>query len=484
MERDSQSLLSSNVPFTASGARSGSNRETSPESPTTYGQRQALREPSPGLATRPYKQSNLSYSTNGRYTSSSFIGSPATNVDPRRRPQIHHADDTESIASTTAPSTIWDNLEDLKLTARKIEQTSKQPSLSGAVIPNAYGERPQTASTTMTTISSSPKHGRVDSVSPETSTIKGPETAQIHPLLRSALARSKPLIGSDIYNALESTAWDALNLAAMTGSVAGSESLQDSIPASGIDRQLRRKADSICRSLTELCIALTTAKSETGSPKAQPPRAKRDRSVSLRQSVEGIQEPRYLRAASEDPGIRSNSRVLSRIEARRTSMQMFNPNNTQHGSPQDTIAPAASATPLANRLDRTSPSRRRITNGDDSPSNSARSTSRAVTEITHFRPSPSSRALHEYTSQHPLPSPSQHSPSVQSSLPVRRHHFSPSSQIQPSTPTILPGSRRYLDRATPPSSADNARLAEMKQQRMASLKQSSIGGADGLEKQA
>ena len=349
----------------------------------------------------------------------------------------------------------------------------------GAVIPNAYGERPLTVSTTVTTMSSSPKHRRVASISPETSTIKGPEAAQLHPLLHSALARSKPVISRDIYSVLEATALDALNLAAMTGSVAG---LQDSTPASGIDRQLRRKADSMCRSLTELCIALTTEKLDMEPQKPQSPQVKRDRSVSLHQSIENVHEPKYPRAASEDPGIRPTSRVLSRIEARRASMQISNSGHTQPDPSQDINRPIASTSP-ANRLDRTSPGRRRYAREEDSVNNSTRPASRAMTEIAHIRPSPSSRVLHEYTSQHLLPSPTQRSPSIQSSVPVRRSRLSLSSQLPPLTPTILPGNKRYLDHATPPSSADSARLAELRQQRIASLMYSKSAGLDGSEAQ-
>lgn len=451
----SQSVLSPNVTSIALRTRSGSNRESSPELPSTQGRKLPIRESSPSLSSRAYKQSNLSYSTNGHYGSSPFPDS----MDAKR-PQIHHTDGTASTVSTTAPSTIWDEVEDLKHRMRKLELTGKLPSTSEAAISNVFNERPPTATTTMTTISSSPKFGRRGSVSP--STVRGTETTEIHPLLHSALAKSKPLIEPGVFRALEATASDALVLAAM-----GMPGSSQTIPSvTGMDRRFRRKVDSMCRSLTELCIALTQEKSERDAVNGQTRITKGERIVSIHHNVGSGPGSRYIRASSEDPEMGSSSRLLNRLEARRASMLQFAPPVTH----RDTLPEANNLTQelttttnpaSTSRLDRPSIILRR-----KEPKSEAADARRSYTSSVE-------RAQREYTSLQPLPTLSQHSTSVQSavqsSLPVRRNHF-PATSSSPTTPTVLPGSRRYLDRGpTPPSMETVRAAAEIRRERMAAV---------------
>ena len=465
--RGLQTVSGANVSSSTPRLRSGSNRESSPELPLPHGRRRSNRDSSPELPSRAYKQSNLSYSTNDHLDSSPSGGASNSVLGHGKKPQIPHAEGTESTVSTTAPSTIWDEVEDLKHRMRKLELTGKLPISSDAAMANVFGERPPTATTTMTTISSSPKHGRVDSLSPGATTVKGPETADVHPLLHSALAKSKSLIDPTIYRALEAAASDALTLAART--TPGASHSPVSIP--GADRQLRRKADSMCRSLTELCIALTEEKSERDPPTSQGQSRSGHASV-VHHSLENGQKSRFLRASSEDLEMRSSSRVMSRLEARRASLAHLNNPHSRRASPQETMTPTPPATMSttfgAGRLETPSVARRTSTTdpNDEIP------TSRAIAEIARFRPSASSaeRAPREYTSQHPLPSPTQPSQSIQLSLPARRSFFSATPARSPTTPNMQPGSRRYLDRGTtPPSSAESARAAEMRRERMASL---------------
>lgn len=443
----SQSVLAPNMTSNALRTRSGSNREPSPEIPGTHRRRQSIRESSPSLSSRAYKQSNLSYSTNGHYGPSPFPDS----MDAKR-PQIHHADGTASTVSTTAPSTIWDDVEDLKHRMRKLELTGKLPLTSEAAISKVLSDRPPTATTTVTTISSSPKFVRGGSVSP--STVRGTETAEIHPLLHSALAKSKPLIEPNVFGALEATACDALVLAAMA-TPAGSQATPS---VAGVDRRFRRKADSICRSLTELCIALTQEKSERDAANGQSRSTKGECIVSNHQDIESGPGSRYLRASSEDPEMRSSSRLLHRLEVRRASMLQFAPHVNHRDSPPEantSTKEMASKTisSTTSRLDRPSTLLRR--KAPTSEAAEASPSSRSLAEISHYRSYPSSveRAQREYTSQQLISTPSQHPTSVQSSLPVRRSYFSTTSS-SPATVMVQPGSRRYImDRGTttPPS---------------------------------
>lgn len=459
----SQSVLAQKATSNVLGTRSGSNRETSPELLISHGHRQSVRESSPCLSSRAHKLSNLAYSTNGYYGPLPFPDS----VDPKR-PQIPHADGTASTVSTTAPSTIWDDVEDLKHRMRKLELTGKLPLTSEAAISNVFSERPPTATTTMTTISSSPKFNHRGSVSP--STVRGTDTTEIHPLLHSALAKSRPVIEPGVFRALEATASDALVLVAMTA--AGGSQAAPSV--TGVDRRFRRKADSMCRSLTELCIALTQGKSERVTAHSQTRTVKGDRIVSINHNVESGPGPRYLRASSEDPEMSSSSRHSNRFEVRRASVLQFAPPMTHRDVPPEANTPTQEkkttiSPSTTSRLDRPSTLLRRKAPTSEAPDVSP--SSRSLTETSYYRSYPSSaeRAQREYTSQQRLPTPTQHSTSLQSSLPVRREYFSTTAS-SPTTSSVKHGSRRYLDRGTTPPLGESARaVADIRRERMAAV---------------
>lgn len=487
--------------FSTTRNRDQSTRETSPELPVPYGQRQSIPEDSPVMPSRSYK-----HSMSGQYKISPYNARSSSIAEQNSVVQATRAEGTESTVSTTAPSTVWDELDDMKSRIRKLELTGKLPQSSGAAIAGAFGERPPTATTTVTTVSSSPKHRRDKTNSPEASTVKGRGVDNVHPLLHSALARSKPLLDRKIYLILEATAIDALNLAAMTGSTGGRARGTDS-PASAVgsanavDRQLRRKADSMCRSLTELCIALADDKVEAGPPitKARP--GSRDATTIEQRSSTASEEPRFLRASTQEPEARSSSRIMSRLEARRSSLQALTSATRRESSPIDTGSPTQTATPpVTNRLDRNSSALlRRHPNEDaeqtpppassgldrtssvllrprhtpqDDPDEQVpvRSTSRVRTEPSYLPPKRTSR---EYTSQHPLPaatSSTQRSPSVHSALSSRRSYLQASSQA-PVTPNVQPGSRRYLEQRSTPPSTESPRLAEARERRRALFEQ-------------
>ncbi|KAL8701860.1 MAG: hypothetical protein Q9201_004688, partial [Fulgogasparrea decipioides] len=295
------SELSSKASFTPR-LRNGSNREASPELPGSYGRRQSVPESTPGTSYRSPKRSRLS----GNRYDSSPIAYISSNVDHNKSLQSFGPEGTESTISTTAPSTVWDELDDLKSRIRKLELTGKLPASSGAAMKGAATERPPTASTTMTTASLSPKHARAKNSSPEASTVKGTNTSSLHPLLHSALAKAKALIDPIAFKALENTASDALDMAVTTQGYSS-------------ERQLRRKADSMCRSLTELCIALSEEKSSIEiSASANRPGSTgvQETTLAVSTNADDIQR---LRASSQEPE-RPSSRIMSRLEARRTSL--------------------------------------------------------------------------------------------------------------------------------------------------------------------
>lgn len=358
---------------------------------------------------------------------------------------------TESTTSTTAPSTVWDELDDLKSRIRKLELTGKLPATSGAAVSHASTERPPTATTTVTTMSTSPKRNRGLSISPIELNGVGSVAGETHPLLHSALAKSKPLLSPEVYNALESTASDALAIATMTGSVGqpGIISSTQSVIGTGVssvgDRQLRRKADSLCRSLTELCLALSEVRpdqAQSASSQAVVRPASRDREVPNALSDQSQRLADGLARMKDSP------RALSRLEARRSSLMasaLPSPRNVSSEVPTPTqsfIANRRTSVLLRNR--------RAVTEEPEEDGSRFRAPSRAATEIG--RASASARnSPREYTSQQPLPET--RAPSVQTSLPLRRQYNS-SSLISNashhhtmSNPTI--SGRRFLDRSTP-----------------------------------
>ncbi|KAL8757063.1 MAG: hypothetical protein Q9199_002504 [Rusavskia elegans] len=488
--------LSSKPSFTSPRVRNYSNRDTSPEMPASSGRRQSIAGSRSGTRPRTYNQSARSH-ISGNYYDSSPI------AQDTRLHQAIPPDDTESTTSTTAPSTVWDELDDLKSRIRKLELTGKLPSSSSAAIASVANDRPRTATTTMTTASSSPKDRIPKNVSPEASTVKGTDTSNLHPLLHSALAKAKPLINPKAYRALETTASDALTLAAMTGAAKSAGQQTSAQDASRVNnRHIRRKADSTCRGLTELCIALCEEKTSTESPTANAQTGSREYVQDNTNGTPFPEDPPRVRASSQDPN-RPSSRIISRLEARRSSLLASNafpsttlqPNN-QSDSPtiqQHNISTPAQPNPHSSRS--SVPLHRRRT--ADSNTDTVTLHSRSGSRSTEQRPSLPTRMSREFTSQHPIPTLSnstnqRRSPSIHSSSGQRKSYFpyyvstsnhssnnnSPSTPLYNNNNNSQPGNWRYLssERQTTPASADeNQRRAAERQQRIGSLGQYSGG---------
>ena len=346
----------------------------------------------------------------------------------------------------------------MKSRIRQLELTGKLPSSSNAAISSALGDRPATAGTTMTTMSSSPKRRQRQSLSPETSTIRGPDVSDVHPLLHSALARSKNFVDTNVYRLLEATCADALNVAAVTGGTGAQKS--------AAERQLCRHADNLCRSLTELCMALAEGKSESWSPGPRPqPTSRHGTPPALRSEL--TQNANLPSGLSEEPELRASSRVMSRLESRRTSLRGTASGYSPREQSQEPATPTQSTTALVSKLDRTNSVLRRRDNDDEG--RTRRPPSRAMTEVGQTRPSPQTRVSREYISNHPLPTLPKRSPSVQSSIPTRKSYFTNASNVPITASNGLSPSRRYHLGSTPPSSAESARLVEARQRRLASL---------------
>ena len=400
---------------------------------------------------RGYRPRHLQNGTDHNYLSSPITAVGRQSIEQDPSPTLPKAEGgTESSISTTAPSTVWDELDDLKSRIRKLELTGRIPPSSGAAMSTAT-ERPRTATTAATTMSSSPKRNQGQGTSPTTPSLEEPTP---HPLLTSALAKVRPCLKEATYRALEATAYDAQTLAKMaTGGVSGS------IPGA-VDRQLKRKADNMCRNLTELCITLADKGNDSDRPlsraQSRARSASREGGVIHHNTVkEDATDSRFQRAKSLDPEPTNTQRVLSRLEARRISLHKDDFASMSASPLQDQYPEAK--TPTQATLNRTSTVLQRLRrNADDEVDNTIRPLSRAATELgranttghTTTSTLSSKRVSREYTSNHPLPSPETRALAAQSYLPHRRSYLSngAGNNQEPRTPQT-PGfssQRRYL----------------------------------------
>ncbi|XDG00709.1 hypothetical protein ABKA04_000324 [Annulohypoxylon sp. FPYF3050] len=453
------------------------------------------------------KQGSVNYSHPRTYNSSPLVPKPSdyqrheTQVDDAN----HGVEGTNSTASTAAPSTVWDELDDLKSRIHRLELTGKLPPTSGAAISRASEERPPTAHTNATTLSASPKRGSGGAVqAPDLNT----PSKDGHPLLHSALTKSKQFLSVEVFEALETAANDALALSTMMGTAGQPGPISSGASSIGnggngvtiTDRQLRRKADSICRSLTELCLALSEGAAQI-KPQQVPATVPEDITITsptmakfpettTTTTFPGVANQRRPSAIDRNIGtMHSSPRALSRFEDRRLNSIVTSAlptprySNAVPATPTDDMVPAAGrktamlisrsrragtedpeegrrssllrtrrATTeepedLSDRKPLLIRTRRGTVNNDDEESR-FRAPSRATTEVQGVR-----SGTREYTSQLPPP-PSKDSESLASSaLPRRRLGTSALNTrlVLPATssPNIATPQRRYFDRSTP-----------------------------------
>jgi hypothetical protein len=345
--------------------------------------------------------------------------------------------DGDSVVSTVQ-SAVWDEMPDAKSHLHRLDQSRTFQS-SGGTGSNGSGERPRTATTTVTTVSSSPKVALGSKLGIADPKLGGPEASNIHPLLHQSLDRCKPILNPTLYRALSNAASDALEMAASSRGGGNGSVYANSSATGGIasDRQLRRRADNLCRNLTDLCIALIESSPESANRASALANRRQSRELSAPPQIPEARSV-YSRQASVEPGERERrptpSRALERVEARRASLMST---STPGGSPRETSFPAQRKTqhleapqssPLAPSaaLPPSTPSSllapssmlrsgtsmlrsHRMAAAEEDDDSSLRPPSRATTEIGTLRKRSGrlsvglSRADYAYTSQHPLP---------------------------------------------------------------------------------
>lgn len=265
--------------------RHASFKESLSENSSAYQRRRhSLTENSniPSPRTSQYRSSTLAVNQTRTYHSSPLVPKSANVMpDGQQHPSSSETNQavegTESSSSTAAQSSVWDELDDLKSRIQRLELTGKMSSTHGGGMSRSSDERPRTATTNATTVSASPKR--------DTRMVGGSSLVEVNhnqsapreaqPLLISALSKTKSLVSPEVFSAIESAATDALALSSMIGPVGQPGPISSSASSVGgygggvTDRQLRKKAESICRSLTELCLALADSAGQNNKKQAQ-----------------------------------------------------------------------------------------------------------------------------------------------------------------------------------------------------------------------
>ncbi|KAA8568418.1 hypothetical protein EYC84_007451 [Monilinia fructicola] len=400
-----------------------------------------------------YRQSNLSNSYSvprtNPYHSSPLVAQPMEISEQHETQRA--TEGTASTVSTTAPSTVWDELDDLKSRIHRLELTGKLPTTSGAAVSRATNERPPTATTTETTMSTSPKRGRGNSISPTEAPSMDMSKAENHPLLRSALANSKPLLDPEIYKSLEATAYDALAISAMMGTsgqpgpISSSQSSVGGAHPNVSDRQVRRKTDSLCRSLTELCLSLSERRPNDPDTTLTQIRQNGNgngngQDAEIKQSIEPV-SPRQP-PAGDVARLKASPRSYSRLEARRSSLLAPTTLPTLRYPPPENATPMQSL--AAGRRTSLLLRSRRADTEDPQESVEARfrAPSRAKTDFGR-------RGERDELPHPPLPEDDMRYASTSSALALRRSHttaLSSSRGAQASPLTQTSTSRRYYER--------------------------------------
>jgi hypothetical protein len=344
-------------------ARVGSRQDGGQETYTHTRRRSSITDQNstPPVRTSTYRASGMSQAYGKAYNSSPLVRSFDT-TGHRHSDAAHGPEGTESTGSTTAPSTVWDELDDLKSRLHRLELTGKLPSTSAAAVSRLSDERPPTATTTVTTMSSSPKRSAGGGQAVEAASTTSSQR-EAYPTLLNALSKIKPFLNVEVYRALESTTNDAMALSSMMGTVGQPGPISSSASTVGpnapvTDRQLRRKAESVCRSLTELCVALGedaahTRPAQTQISHTQTPSGGQHQSPAIAATVqnEGPSTPTVNKSFStlaqkrpsvvtEQPlpkPVTSPSRTMSKFEERRNTIL----NGTSLPSPR---APASGPT--------------------------------------------------------------------------------------------------------------------------------------------
>ncbi|KAF2208807.1 hypothetical protein CERZMDRAFT_101018 [Cercospora zeae-maydis SCOH1-5] len=305
---------------------------------------QRTRSPEPQLAGRRRSSSGTALFGTRHHDNHLFLVRTAESQDAPT--ESSDRQQTDSSVDSQPADTVWDELDELKSRIKKLESDHKKPAPLSAAASGDSGDRPRTATTAPTTVTSSPKQSSTkDSAEAPTTTTSPPQSteqnagglwANIHPLLHDALGRSRDAISSTPFHNLEVVVADALHLAALAGVPAGQNgnaAPPQTNQAPLNERQVRRRVDNLCRNLTDLCISLRENKPSAPatpgyvtSPALVASPAQVSSPVQLGSPAQAelptidLPRRRVARKSSLPVGAATGARPMSRLEQRKTSL--------------------------------------------------------------------------------------------------------------------------------------------------------------------
>jgi hypothetical protein len=340
---------------------------------------------------------------------SSRLNNFLSEYSPKATRSSYHGphDGADSVVSTVQ-SAVWDDMPG-ETKSHVMHQANNRQFQSTT----GMSERPRTATTTITTVSSSPKFPMgLKSTLVEGKLLPQHQDSSLHPILHQSLARCKEHVNVSLYRALEKAANDALDLAAYSR-------IPSSPTGPVMDRALKRKADNLCRNLTDLCISLAESSAPSGSPepsvvgtagpravsgiyhsntttatrpssrdqyaafgggvmnsplehKAAQPFGQQQQTSSVVSSGSGTLYPRNSNHGVADAATERPSRALERVEARRASLMLTGtPTGSVPGTP---LSPNTAFPPIQPPMNPAGPRHSQIYSADvvkSSPAGSA-----------------------------------------------------------------------------------------------------------------
>ena len=360
------------------------------------------------------------------YSTPETNGTQTTVTGIRDRGRPGSASGVESEMSNSAASGVWEELEELKSRIKHLEYGGGRSRPHGASYSHDDdNERPSTRHSH----SETPRRELLSPV-PTSLSRRGSSSGELHPLLRSAMMKTKSHLESSSYKFLEGSANDALELAALARTTCQEIESNDEDVSNELAMSQKRivwKVDNMCRNLTDYCISLN--ENYLNSP------ANRRGTNSQTSSQEEAASPatavdhrRRLLERAEQLSSRVASRNMERAESRQTVQDQHGKNTrdvsltedrTVAGSVLDssTLARAATTNGHGNHTSTQDETRGRSGVADDDET--LRLPSRAATELSRqngtTKPTHSPRDLRlskDYTSRHPLPERKNLSPTI------------------------------------------------------------------------
>lgn len=179
---------------------------------------------------------------------SSYIQNMSSRSHGRHSSSMAYSDDGRESVVSGAASTVWDDVDDVKSRLKRLETLSRNEDDVASVH--------EARSNTITTDTSASQPLGV--TNPQTSTARtltaNALTSSPQRKLQASVARIHTNLSEDVFRALDSSADDAI---ALSGIADNLDTFTGISPEFEMNfRRLRRKADDLCRNMTELCSAL------------------------------------------------------------------------------------------------------------------------------------------------------------------------------------------------------------------------------------